>query len=110
MVTLAGTQNLSEFELHARAVLGLPIPEVTLERVGASAVILADKEGVAPSYTGINEVLEKVQTDIRIFSKPTTRPYRRMGVVLAYDKIGGDVDIVKQKAIDLAKNVKVHVS
>jgi phosphoribosylglycinamide formyltransferase 2 len=110
MVTLAGTQNLSEFELHARAVLGLPIPEVTLERIGASAVILSDSEGVAPTYTGIEKVLTTVQTDIRIFSKPTTRKYRRMGVVLAYDKIGGDVDIVKQKAIDLAKNVKVHVS
>jgi phosphoribosylglycinamide formyltransferase 2 len=110
MVTLAGTQNLSEFELHARAVLGLPIPEVTLERIGASAVILSDSEGVDPTYSGIEKVLTTVKTDIRIFSKPTTRKYRRMGVVLAYDKIGGDVDIVKQKAIDLAKNVKVHVS
>ncbi|MCW3126378.1 MAG: purT [Bacteroidetes bacterium] len=110
MVTLAGTQNLSEFELHARAVLGLPIAEITLERVGASAVILADVEGIAPTYSGIDKVLENVQSDIRIFSKPTTRKYRRMGVVLTYDKIGGDVDKVKQKAIDLAKNVKVHVS
>jgi phosphoribosylglycinamide formyltransferase 2 len=110
MVTLAGTQNLSEFELHARAVLGLPIPEITLERTGASAVILADSEGVNPTYTGIEKVLATHQSDIRIFSKPTTRPYRRMGVVLTYDKIGSDVDTVKQKAIDLAKNVKVHVS
>jgi phosphoribosylglycinamide formyltransferase 2 len=73
-------------------------------------VILSDSEGVDPTYSGIEKVLTTVKTDIRIFSKPTTRKYRRMGVVLAYDKIGGDVDIVKQKAIDLAKNVKVHVS
>src|SRR5438270_12202431 len=52
MVTLAGTQNFSEFELHARAVLGLPIPEIILERAGASAVILATKEGKNPTYTG----------------------------------------------------------
>ena len=110
MVTLAGTQNLSEFELHARAVLGLPIPSVTLERTGASAVILAMEEGANPTYSGIEKVLENINSDIRIFSKPTSRKYRRMGVVLAYDTIGSDVDTVKQKAIDLAKNVQVHIS
>src|SRR6202012_5723630 len=52
MVTLAGTQNLSEFELHARAILGLPIAEITQERSGASAVILADKEGRRPVLPG----------------------------------------------------------
>ena len=109
MVTLAGTQNLSEFELHARAVLGLPIPEVTLERVGASAVILADKEGFNPSYTNLDKVLATYKSDIRIFRKPTARPYRRMGVVLTYDHTGADVDTVKNKAIELAKLVKVIV-
>ena len=110
MVTLAGTQNLSEFELHARAILSLPIPAVTLERTGASAVILAMEEGANPTYSGIEKVLENINSDIRIFSKPTSRKYRRMGVVLAYDAIGSDVDTVKQKAIDLAKNVQVHIS
>ena len=110
MVTLAGTQNLSEFELHARAVLGLPIPEITLERVGASAVILADREGINPTYTGINEVLATYKSDIRIFSKPTARMYRRMGVVLTYDGPEGNVDIVKNKAIELSKQVKVIVN
>jgi phosphoribosylglycinamide formyltransferase 2 len=109
MVTLAGTQNLSEFELHARAVLGLPIPEVTLERTGASAVILADSEGLNPSYTGIDKVLAMHKSDIRIFSKPSARVYRRMGVVLTYDHTGADVDAVKDKAIALAKLVKVKV-
>lgn len=108
MVTLANTQNFSEFELHARAVLELPIPEITLERVGASAVILADKEGKNPSYAGIENAMNHSQTDLKIFGKPTTRPYRRMAVVLAYDKIGCNVEEVKQKAITISKLVKVE--
>jgi len=107
MVTLAGTQNLSEFELHARAILGLPIPEITLERTGASAVILAKESGKKPVYTGIEEVLKEKQSDIRIFNKPTTRPYRRMAVALAYDVPGANVDKVKDRAINLAKKVGV---
>ncbi len=107
MATLAGTQNLSEFELHARAILGLPIPEITLERVGASAVVLATQEGKNPSYTGVEEVLQQPQTDVRIFNKPTTRPYRRMAVVLTYDKVGVDVNTIKDKAIKLAKGIRV---
>jgi len=107
MVTLAGTQNLSEFELHARAVLGLPIPEIELLKVGASAVILADKEGKKPTYTGIEEAIQEPRTDIRIFGKPTTRPYRRMGVALAYDSVDNDVEEVKKLAIANSKKVKV---
>lgn len=108
MVTLAGTQNFSEFELHARAVLGLPIPEISLERVGASAVILAQNEGSHPTYSGIKNAMDNKLSDIRIFGKPTTRPYRRMAVALTYDKIGSDVDAVKQRAIEIAKMVKVE--
>lgn len=107
MVTLAGTQNLSEFELHARAVLGLPIAEITHERNGASTVILADKEGSKPLFTGVEKVLSQPKADIRLFGKPTTRPYRRMGVVLTYDAPGTDVNAIKQRAIDLAKEVNV---
>jgi phosphoribosylglycinamide formyltransferase 2 len=107
MATLAGTQNLSEFELHARAILGLPIPEITLERTGASAVVLATQEGKNPTYTGIEEVLHNKLMDVRIFNKPTTRPYRRMAVVLTYDKVGADVNAVKERAIKLAKEIKV---
>jgi phosphoribosylglycinamide formyltransferase 2 len=108
MVTLAGTQNYSEFELHARAILGLPIPEITLERHGASAVVLATQDGKNPTYNGIEKVLENKLTDVRVFNKPTTRPYRRMAVVLTYDKIGSNVDAVKQKAIDLSKQITVN--
>ncbi|MCF8382658.1 MAG: formate-dependent phosphoribosylglycinamide formyltransferase [Chlorobium sp.] len=107
MVTLAGTQNLSEFELHARAVLGLPIPEIQLLRVGASAVVLAGSEGKNPGYTGLEDALREAGTDIRIFGKPTTRPYRRMAVTLAYDMPGCDVDALKAKAVANAGKVGV---
>jgi phosphoribosylglycinamide formyltransferase 2 len=108
MVTLAGTQNFSEFELHARAVLGLPIAEITLERIGASAVILAGKEGTHPTFTGIENAMNHIKSDLRIFGKPVTRPYRRMAVVLTYDSVGNDVNKVKDRAIEIAKMVKVE--
>ncbi len=107
MVTLAGTQNLNEFELHARAVLGLPIAEIELLKVGASVVVLATQSGTNPTYTGIDTVLKEVKTDVKVFGKPTTRPYRRMAVVLTNGEIGSDVDAIKAKAIRLAKEIAV---
>ena len=107
MVTLAGTQNLNEFELHARAVLGLPIPEIELLKCGASAVILAEEESNNFYYSGIETAIQDPKTDIKIFGKPTTRKYRRMGVTLAYDNLDADVNHVKQKAMDNAANVRV---
>ena len=107
MVTLAGTQNLSEFELHARAVLGLPIPAVELMRVGASAVILAGKSGFNPRFKGVEDALCDAGADIRIFGKPVTRPYRRMAVALVSDQPGSDVEAVKLKAIANAAKVTV---
>ncbi len=81
MVTLV-SQNLSEFDLHARAVLGLPIPQIDVVE-GASAVVLATHDGVNPRYTGIEQALSEPGVDVRVFCKPATRPYRRMAVVLA---------------------------
>lgn len=107
MVTLAGTQNLSEFELHARAVLNLPIPEITLLKSGASAVILAIEESNDFHFEGIQSAIAEPKTDIKIFGKPTTRKYRRMGVTLAYDEPHADVQLVKQKAINNAAKVRV---
>ncbi len=107
MVTLANTQNYNEFELHARAILGLPIPNVELIKQGASAVILADKEGARPEFKGIAEVLTNKNTDVRVFNKPTTRPYRRMAVVLCNDNVGTDVAKTKEKAIQLSKQIEV---
>lgn len=107
MVTLANTQNYNEFELHARAILGLPIPNIELIKNGASSVVLASQEGGRPDFTGIAEVLENPNTDVKVFNKPTTRPYRRMAVVLCNDDLGMDVLKTKEKAIALAKQITV---
>lgn len=109
MVTLAGTQNLNEFELHCRAVLGLPIPHVKLERMGASAVILspiASQE--RPNYRGMEEVTKEEDTYLRIFGKPTTRVNRRMGVVLCYAPVNSDMNALRDKTKLLASKVKVY--
>lgn len=108
MVTLAGTQNLNEFELHLRAVLGLPIPAVTLERMGASAVILsplATKE--VPQYSGLEDALAEENTYLRIFGKPFTRKNRRMGVALAYAPLGSDMEELRNKAKKVADSIKI---
>lgn len=108
MVTLAGTQNLSEFELHARAILGLPIPEIKLERAGASAVVLANKTAERFTITGIEKALQQTNTDIRIFGKPSTRSYRRMAVALVYDDVDADVNELRKKAIAAAALIKIE--
>ncbi|MCR4614079.1 MAG: formate-dependent phosphoribosylglycinamide formyltransferase [Bacteroidaceae bacterium] len=107
MVTLAGTQNLSEFELHCRAVLRLPIPEIKQERIGASAVILSDVETHHPEYEGVEEVCAAQNTYLRIFGKPEAHVGRRMGVVVCYDTIGANVTALRDKCKALA--AKVHV-
>ena len=101
MVTLA-SQNLSEFDLHARAILGLPIPAAIRARPAASAVILADRDSETVSYSGLAEALTEEGTDVRIFGKPTSRPYRRMGVALA---TAGDVEDARRKARDAAARI-----
>ncbi len=108
MVTLAGTQNLTEFELHARAVLGLPIPEITLERQGASAVILAQAESVCPQYDGMEAVCSAPRTYLRIFGKPEAHPDRRMGVVVCWDKPEASQDALRDKCKALASKVTVR--
>jgi phosphoribosylglycinamide formyltransferase 2 len=109
MVTLAGSQNFSEFELHARAILGLSIPEITLERVAASAVVLATYENAdQPTYSGLEDAAAIPKTDFRIFGKPTTRKHRRMAVGLAYDAVGTDTSKVRKTALDVANCIKVN--
>ncbi len=108
MVTLAGTQNLSEFELHARAILGLPIPEIKLERAGASAVVLANKSAEQFTISGMEEALKQTNTDIRIFGKPTTRLYRRMAVALVYDEVNTDIFALRKKARQGADYISIQ--
>lgn len=107
MVTLAGTQNLSEFELHCRAVLGLPIPEITQERQGASAVILSGVETKSPDYSGMNEVCAAERTYLRIFGKPEAHIGRRMGVVVCWDSLDASQDALRNKCKGLASKVCV---
>ncbi len=103
MVTMSGSQNFTEFDLHARAVLALPIPTINLERAGASAVILAPEESPnEPSYEGITDALSIPGVEIRIFGKPTTRKYRRMGVALANDKLGTPMNVLRERAKEAA--------
>lgn len=107
MVTLAGTQNLSEFELHCRAVLGLPIPEITQERQGASAVILSPVETTNPQYNGMEEVCAAQRTYLRIFGKPEAHVGRRMGVVVCWDSLEASQDALRDKCKALAAKVTV---
>ena len=108
MVTLAGTQNFNEFELHLRAILSLPIAEITLEKAGASAVILASKNSENPTYEGLEKIAGIPNTDFRIFGKPTSRPYRRMGVVLCKDTPETTIETIIEKAKEYATLVKVN--
>ena len=108
MVTLAGTQNFSEFELHARAILGLPIPHIYLEKAGVSSVILANKTAEHFTITGLDKALEEINTDIRIFGKPTLRPYRRMGVALVCDDLNADMNALRKKAKETADTISIQ--
>ena len=107
MVTMAGTQNLTEFELHCRAVLGLPIPEITLERQGASAVILSEVETECPEYEGMEQVCAATQTYLRIFGKPVAHVGRRMGVVVCWNDVNASQEELRDKCKQLAAQVKV---
>lgn len=107
MVTMAGTQNLTEFELHCRAVLGLPIPEITLERQGASAVILSEVETECPEYEGMEQVCAATQTYLRIFGKPVAHVGRRMGVVVCWNDVNASQEDLRDKCKQLAAQMKV---
>lgn len=103
MVTLI-SQDLSEFDLHARAILGLPIPKIHYYGASASAVILADKDSEStPTYQGLEKALKLKDIDVRVFGKPTTRKYRRMGVALARAKGTDAARKLAKKAASLVK-------
>jgi phosphoribosylglycinamide formyltransferase 2 len=107
MVTLI-SQNLTEFDLHARAVLGLPIPHIHLNGAAASAVILADRNAEDFHFAGVADALAPmpgIETDVRLFSKPVTRPNRRMGVALALARNG-----TADQARDAAKAAAAKIS
>lgn len=103
MVTLI-SQDLSEFDLHLRAILGLPIPEISYFGPSASAVVLADRESEKFEITGLREALLEKNTDLRIFGKPSTREFRRMAVSLARAK---NTNLARTKAKKSADRVKI---
>ena len=107
MVTLAGTQNFNQFELHLRAILGFPIFEIKLEKAGASAVILAEKEAQNVTYSGFEKIAALPKTDFRIFGKKTSRPYRRMGIALTHDVLETPVEEIVNKAVAAAAMIKI---
>ncbi len=103
MVTLV-SQNMSEFELHVRAIAGLPIGDITLLAPGASAVILAPGSSNAPRYSGVADALTIPTSKLCLFGKPRCHPNRRMGVALA---LGATIDEAKERAIACASKVQV---
>ena len=105
MVTLGHTTNLSEFELHFRAVMGLPIAGIHLEHAGASAVILSPVESDKPLDYNLDNALKQDRTRIRIFGKPEAHVGRRMGVVLCYGEVADGTDVLRDKAKAAAKTI-----
>lgn len=105
MVTLGHTTNLSEFELHLRAVLGLPIHDIRLEHAGVSAVVLSPVESDKPLEYNLMDALREECTRVRIFGKPEAHVGRRMGVVLCYGDVDANVDALRDKAKRLAGTV-----
>lgn len=105
MVTLGHTTNLSEFELHFRAVMGFPIAGIHLEHAGASAVVLSPKDTEEPLEYNLVDALKEDYTRIRIFGKPEAHFGRRMGVVLCYGETDADVDALRDKAKRLAGTI-----
>jgi len=106
LVTL-GSQNMSEFAIHARALLGLPVPEIRVLRPAASAVILADKAGQSILYRHLDEALSIPETQLRLFGKPNSRVNRRLGVVIAN---ADTIEQARSRAKESAKKVKLEIS
>jgi phosphoribosylglycinamide formyltransferase 2 len=109
MVTLI-SQSLNEFDLHARAILGLPIPPIALLGASASAVVLADREATDFQINGLADALALATADVyveaRLFGKPTTRSFRRMGVTLAR-VANGDTDEARAIATAAAEKISI---
>ncbi|MBP1768963.1 MAG: formate-dependent phosphoribosylglycinamide formyltransferase, partial [Candidatus Aminicenantes bacterium] len=101
MVTMI-SQNLSEFELHVRAILGLPVPEVVSIAPAASHVVLAEVAAEEIVFDGLGEALSVPETKLRLFGKPDTRPGRRMAVALS---LGRDVEEARERAEQAAHAV-----
>ncbi|KRE88342.1 phosphoribosylglycinamide formyltransferase [Frateuria sp. Soil773] len=105
LVTLI-SQELSEFALHARAILGLPIPVIRQYGPAASCAVLVDGDGRAPRYHGVAEALAEPDTQLRLFGKPEVKGRRRMAVTLAR---GEDLDAARARAVRAAQKLRVEL-
>ena len=103
MVTLI-SQNLSEFALHARAILGLPIPLIEQYGASASAVLIANGDSDKVAFSNLDKVLSEADTDLRLFGKPEVKGIRRMGVALAK---APTVENAVKKAVNAIKQLKI---
>ena len=105
MVTMI-SQDLSQFALHARAILGLPVPNIHFHGPSASSVILAEGESTSPSFGKLEEVLKAPDTQLRLFGKPEVSGHRRMGVVLAR---GATIEVALQTAKRASEAVSIKL-
>ncbi|MDC8011880.1 formate-dependent phosphoribosylglycinamide formyltransferase [Tahibacter soli] len=105
LVTLI-SQELSQFALHARAILGLPVPAIRQLGPSASCAVLVEGDGAGPTYRGVAEALAEPDTMLRLFGKPEVRGRRRMAVTLARD---ADVDAARAKARRAAQKIIVDI-
>jgi len=105
LVTLI-SQDLSEFALHARAILGLPVPAIRQFGPAASCAVLVEGEGRAPRYHGVAAALAEPDTQLRVFGKPEVKGRRRMAVTLAR---AADVDAARAKAVRAAAQLRVEL-
>ena len=105
MVTLGHTTNLSEFELHLRAIMGWPIPAIHLEHYGCSAVVLAKEDADHEPDYQLVEALKEDRTRVRVFGKPAQHVGRRMGVVLCHGELGEDINLLRDKAKRVAETI-----
>jgi phosphoribosylglycinamide formyltransferase 2 len=103
LVTL-GTQRLDQFDLHLRAILGLPIPEIEAERPGASAAIVSETAVEHPAFERVDDALETADSDVRLFGKPEAYPGRRMGVAVA---TGASTEVARERATTVAGTVRI---
>jgi phosphoribosylglycinamide formyltransferase 2 len=104
LVTLI-SQDLSEFALHARAILGLPISNIRQHGASASCAVLAHGHGV-PVFDGVADALRAPDTALRLFGKPAVEGHRRVGVTLA---LGDDIEHARAKARDAATVLKIEL-
>jgi phosphoribosylglycinamide formyltransferase 2 len=105
MVTMI-SQDLSQFALHARAILGLPVPNIEQHGPSASAVVLVEGESTRVSFSNLEKALVEPNTQLRLFGKPEVQGKRRMGVALAR---GGDIAEAREKATQAARNVTIEL-